>query len=367
LPVSTRIERALHDTIDQVPEALHPSEASSGSFLRAILPPPPPSPPRARSRTALTVGGIGALIGATLGLLLVARHTPAAAAPSDIVASASSAAEAPVAPAAIARSECPDGMALVEGGRFFMGSDDGPSAERPAHHVTVSRFCMDRHEVTADAYRACSARGDCKRAGTSNRWDGLTPKLAKVFDPVCNGQDGRGNHPINCIDWSLAERFCHAENKRLPTEAEWEFAARGSDGRKYPWGDAEPTARHLNACGAECALWFNQRRVSSDGQLFPLSDGWATTAPVGSFPLGASSSGIEDMVGNVWEWVADAYGEYSAGDQVDPKGPATGTTRVIRGGAWNGAYADWVRPAFRFHMKPESRSHGVGFRCAKTL
>ena len=100
--------------------------------------------------------------------------------------------------------------------------------------------------------------------------------------------------------------------------------------------------------------------------LFPDSDAWAATAPVGSFPEGASRWGIEDLVGNVWEWTADYYARYASADVEDPTGPVTGTAHVMRGGAWNGAYADWVRPSFRFSNAAATRSHGVGFRCALT-
>jgi formylglycine-generating enzyme required for sulfatase activity len=226
---------------------------------------------------------------------------------------------------------------------------------------------MDRFEVTTDAYRACSDRGDCKRAGLTNRWEAITPAEARIYDPLCNANDAsHGKHPINCVDWNMADRFCRAEGKRLPTEAEWEFAARSSDGRKYPWGDAQPSAKLLNACGAECVAWGKKHGTQLDG-MFGESDAWATTAPVGSFPLGSSRWGVEDMVGNVWEWVADYYAPYTDTDLVDPSGPSTGTTRAMRGGAWNGAYPDWVRPTFRFHDVSETRSHGVGFRCAKGL
>ncbi len=266
---------------------------------------------------------------------------------------------------------CSEGMVVVNGGRFFMGSDDDLPAERPSHKVTLRAYCMDKLEITTDAYRACSDRGDCKRAGTTNKWTGMTTKESRAYDPLCNSASSaadaaRGKHPANCVDWSMADRYCKAEGKRLPTEAEWEFAARGSDGRRYPWGDQPPSSKLLNACGSECVAWGKKHGAALEA-MFGEADPFATTAPVGSFPLGASRWGIEDMVGNVWEWVADYYAPYQAADQEDPAGPASGETRAMRGGAWNGAYPDWVRPTFRFHDAADTRSHGVGFRCAKTL
>ncbi len=312
---------------------------------------------------------------AASGYLFVARGRSKpviGAAVADASVAAGSSAVAPGASSAgampAASQTCPAGMAPVPGGRFFMGSDDDLPAERPAHKVTLGAYCMDKLEVTTEAYRVCSDRGDCKRAGVTNKWADITAKDARTYDPLCNADatDGsRGTHPINCVEWSMADRYCKAEGKRLPTEAEWEFAARGSDGRKYPWGDAAPSVKHLNACGAECASWGRKHGTPLES-LSLESDAWATTAPVGSFPLGASQWGIEDLVGNVWEWVADYYAPYGDADQNDPSGPATGTTRAMRGGAWNGAYADWVRPSFRFHSPQGTRSHGVGFRCAKS-
>jgi formylglycine-generating enzyme required for sulfatase activity len=308
------------------------------------------------------------------GYLLLAKkgvaQTPSPSAPATKAASAvETAAVTATAATSVSPTTCPEGMALVPGGRFFMGSDDDLPAERPAHKVTLGAYCMDKLEATTAAYRACSDRGDCKRAGTTNRWEGITAKDARAYDPLCNASSddvSRGTHPINCVDWNMADRFCKTEGKRLPTEAEWEFAARGSDGRKYPWGDAAPSVKHLNACGAECVGWGRKHGALLEG-LFTESDGWAATAPVGTFPRGSSQWGIEDLVGNVWEWVADYYETYADTDQRDPVGPATGRTRAMRGGAWNGAYADWVRPSFRFHYAETTRSHGVGFRCAKTL
>jgi formylglycine-generating enzyme required for sulfatase activity len=255
-------------------------------------------------------------------------------------------------------------MVLVPGGEFFMGSDDGRPDERPTHHVALHAFCIDRFEVTRDAYKACSDRGACKRAGSANRWAGITGAQTRAYDPLCTGpRDDRGAHPINCVDWSLAERYCRSTGGRLPTEAEWEYAARGSDGRRYPWGDDTPSERLLNACGIECVGW-GRRHAEVLAPMYQADDGWSATAPVGSFPDGASRWGAMDMAGNVWEWVSDRYGAYHEADSVDPEGPLAGETRVVRGGAWNGTSSDWARPSYRFSLPPETRSHGVGFRCA---
>lgn len=366
-------------------------------MARGTIPsgPPPSGPPASASKGGSKNGAvIGAIamasvlivgVLATAGFLLVKSKrdrenaalaganasASSLAAKSDPSAAASASAAGSTASAALgsatAAVSCPAGMAFVPGGRFFMGSDDDLPAEKPAHKVALKGFCMDKLEVSTDAYRACSDRGDCKRASTTNRWEGISARESKAYDPLCNiGDAARGTHPINCVEWMMADRFCKAEGKRLPTEAEWEYAARGSDGRKYPWGDAMPTAKHLNACGNECVLWGKKHGEKLDA-MFAETDPFAATAPVGSFPAGASRWGIEDIVGNVWEWVADYYDAYTDRDVEDPMGPASGATRVMRGGAWNGGYPDWVRPSFRFHAPPDNRSHGVGFRCAKSL
>ena len=364
-------------------EASAPSGAGAGvAFGAGARSTPPREALRRDRRVAAAVGVSLAVVVSVLvlgGYLLVAKQRVAEARVSQAqvsqaqVASAATASASGAGGAAAASASapgplaaCPGGMAFVPGGHFFMGSDDDLPAERPAHKVSLHAYCMDKLEVTTAAYRACSDRGDCKRAGTSNKWDGITAKDSRTYDALCNASSddlARGLHPINCVDWSMADRFCKAEGKRLPTEAEWEFAARGSDGRKYPWGDAAPSVKHLNACGSECVLWGRKHGAPLEG-LFVDGDGWAATAPVGSFPQGASRWGIDDLVGNVWEWVADYYEPYSDVDQEDPAGPSSGRTRAMRGGAWNGAYADWVRPSFRFHDVESTRSHGVGFRCA---
>jgi formylglycine-generating enzyme required for sulfatase activity len=134
----------------------------------------------------------------------------------------------------------------------------------------------------------------------------------------------------------------------------------------YPWGDEPPTSEHLNACGSECVAWGKRERAPLE-PLYAADDGFATTAPVGKFAKGRSRFGPYDVVGNVWEWVADYYGDYENRDQSNPPGPASGEKRVIRGGGWNGSYATWLRPSFRYAQDPAAKSHGIGFRCARSL
>jgi formylglycine-generating enzyme required for sulfatase activity len=262
-------------------------------------------------------------------------------------------------------AKCPDGMVHVPAGQFFMGSDDGLATEKPSHNVRVAPFCIDVYEVTTARYVTCSDEGKCKRASKVNEWPGITAADRKSYDPLCNANDParHANEPINCVDWDRASTFCGAHGGRLPTEAEWEYAARGSDGRQYPWGDEPPSAKYLNACGSECVAWGRAHGVA-ETPMYKQDDGWPTTAPVGSFPAGKSRFGLMDVVGNVWEWVADWYAPYADGPTVNPHGPTTGTKRVMRGGAWNGADPSWVRPTFRFMNDPGAMSYGVGFRCA---
>ncbi len=292
--------------------------------------------------------------------------TPASAsAASLLTAPASASASANVA-AKPPEKTCPPGTIKIPGGSFYMGSDEGLPFEKPAHQVSLEPYCMDEFEVTVEQFKKCSDSGRCKRAGTTNEWEKIAEKESKAFDPLCNARDpvGKATHPINCVTWEMADDYCHEQSKRLPTEAEWEFAARGPDGRKYPWGDEDPAAAHLNACGKECMVW-GQKNGIEEKAMYDVDDGFPNTAPVGSFPKGASRYGIKDVVGNVWEWVADWYGDYPKDEQKDPKGPETGTERVIRGGAWNASYASWVRPTFRYKDVPTKRSYGIGFRCAK--
>jgi eukaryotic-like serine/threonine-protein kinase len=312
-----------------------------------------------------SIGGVVYVVGSKKDQATAPLPPPSASVAASAALPPASASAAPSASAAGAAS-CPSDMIPIPGGSFFMGNDDALPIEKPAHQVELAPYCMDRFEVSVEKYKACSDAGRCKRAGSTNDWPDISAKDQKVFDPLCNVREpeARAKHPINCVDWEMSDKYCREQGRRLPTEAEWEFAARGPDGRKYPWGDDDPSAGFMNACGKECVAWGTKNGVDEKA-MYDSDDGFPTTAPVGSFPKGASRYGVEDVVGNVWEWVADFYGPYSKDEQKAPTGPAQGDERVIRGGSWNASYASWVRPTFRYKDTPTKRSYGIGFRCAR--
>ena len=213
-----------------------------------------------------------------------------------------------------------------------MGSPDGQGEddEHPQHRVTLSAFSMHRTEVTVAAYGACVRDGRCSppNAGDYCNW----------------GVAGREQHPVNCVDWDQAVSFCGFAGGRLPTEAEWEYSARGTDGREYPWGNAPPDDARLR--------WSGVNEVTG-------------TSPVGGHPSGASPLGLEDLAGNVYEWTSDWYGPYAAGDVTNPHGPASGEFRAARGGGFDDDLPTRVRAAFRVAVGPEGRDSRLGFRCAR--
>jgi eukaryotic-like serine/threonine-protein kinase len=274
------------------------------------------------------------------------------------------------------RTECPTGTVLVTGGRFFMGSD-APEFKlwQPSHKVTLDTFCIDIYEVTAGDYKACSDTGDCKRPEAIPSY----PKADSVTDEqheknkviqadLCTfGREGFEKHPINCVNWSLADAYCKVQKKRLPTEAEWEYAARGSDGRKYPWGDDTGDQTHMNACGLECNKWEVAHGLKPSPRMWAADDGFFGTAPVGSFPKGKTKFGSYDFIGNVWEWTSDWFETYKADEVVNPTGAPAGDRKSIRGGGFNGGVKLWLDPAFRYHQLATASAPGIGFRCATSL
>lgn len=273
-----------------------------------------------------------------------------------------------------ASGRCPDGMVRVEGSAFFMGTDDSNpllALARPAHRVEIEAFCIDQTEVTVSSYHECSDIGECKRAYRDSWWprggqdEAAWERARERHGELCNeGHDDRQEHPINCVTWAQAQRYCEWQGKGLPTEAQWELAARGTDGRDYPWGDEAPSSETMNGCGSECVAWRERVGLPPTEALHDEDDGFVGTSPVGSFPAGNSAAGLADMAGNVFEWTADAFSPYDGSE--DPKGDASGDRRVVRGGAFNSFRPEFADPALRFVQDAQSHSHGIGFRCVAT-
>jgi formylglycine-generating enzyme required for sulfatase activity len=272
------------------------------------------------------------------------------------------------------KARCPPGMAWIPPGQFRMGSDSDRPAfglARPAHPVTLRGFCMNVHEVTVAEYADCMESGECTAAHTEGHFaeadlqSGSSEDAAREHGTMCNaGHPERGQHPINCVSQLQATHYCEVHDSRLPTEAEWEFAARGPESRRFPWGDEKPTRWHINACGKECARWHAQAGQARGRLMYTADDGYAGTAPVGSFPLGASPAGVMDLIGNVFEWTRDGLYDYDTLARENPRGPLDSESVVIRGGNFNSVLREFADPALRFGMDRESYSHGVGFRCA---
>ncbi|MBN2085434.1 MAG: SUMF1/EgtB/PvdO family nonheme iron enzyme [Anaerolineales bacterium] len=221
-----------------------------------------------------------------------------------------------------------DGMAMVyvPAGEFTMGMTEIRATNRPEHTVVLDAYWIDRTEVTNAMYGLCVDAGTC-----------AAPKDTAAFDDP-DLQD----HPAVFVDWRMADSYCAWAGRRLPTEAEWEKAARGSDGRRYPWGNAAPESGLLN---------FG-RHIGA-------------TSPVGSHPAGDSPYGALDMAGNVYEWVDDWFGEnyYRTGPGSNPTGPDSGTLRLVRGGSWSDTQ-DNVNSIFRHSNDPANAGDNLGFRCA---
>ena len=266
-------------------------------------------------------------------------------------------------PVVLAPRECPDGMTYIPAGSFLVGSSPGDDVrmdETPQHPATLDAFCLDTHEVTVAAYGACES---CEPAPTTVKGKEMTQKAADFWSKFCNGgRDDRADHPINCISYNQAEAYCKANQKRLPSEKEWERAARGSDARAYPWGNVAPAPHHANACGTECSTMLTAmlQDTGSDttwSAMYDDADGAPSTAAVGSFKAGASQEGVMDLAGNVWEWTASSYCNYDEDSCVESR-------RVLRGGGWHDSDASTIRATRRSPGAPSGRGWAIGFRCA---
>jgi formylglycine-generating enzyme required for sulfatase activity len=242
-------------------------------------------------------------------------------------------------------------MVAVPAGEFWMGSEAGDryahADEKPRHRVHLDAFAIDKHEVTNAQFRAfVDGRGyERQELWSAEGWAWRTRQgtTEPAFWRDAKWNDPR--QPVVGVSWYEAEAFCRFAGKRLPTEAEWEKAARGTDGRRYPWGDA----------------WDASRANSAESQV-------GRAVAVGSYPTGASPYGAQDMAGNAWEWVADWYDKdyYGRSPERNPRGPDSGQSRVLRGGAWS-YFPVLLRAAFRNGHTPVNRYDLVGFRCARDL
>jgi formylglycine-generating enzyme required for sulfatase activity len=237
-------------------------------------------------------------------------------------------------------------MVRVPAGTFLMGSDEGPPDERPAHPVTLAAFEIDRLPVRNSEFARFLAQHGAV-AGDGRRyfdWDDRDARIHRDADGW-RADPGYEDHPVVEASWLGAHAYCQWAGKRLPTEAEWEKAARGTDGRRYPWGNEAPTPRH-----AQFAKGYNE------------------TAAVGAHPAGASPYGALDMAGNAWQWVSSAYRPYPYRFDDGREAPESSpVVRATRGGG-HGSQAPEIRVTERgrnLSRAPHAGHHNIGFRCAR--
>ena len=225
-------------------------------------------------------------------------------------------------------------MVLIPAGEFTMGSKQHAD-EQPIHTVYLNAFYIDGYEVTNALYNRCVQANVCQPPKETSSYSRSSYYGNSEFD----------NYPVLYVDWYMAKTYCNWRGVRLPTEAEWEKAARGTDARTYPWGEE-----------------IDNTRANYDQNV-------GDTTAVGTYEKGQSIYGVYDMVGNVWEWVADWYQDnyYSTlpENAINPQGPRNGQNRVLRGGAASFNRSD-VRPANRFGLPPTVVDGDIGFRCSSS-
>jgi len=254
---------------------------------------------------------------------------------------------------------CPKGMGRVLGGELAMGSEAGPSEERPVHTIVVNSFCIDLTEVTVAEYDACVKKKGCKEPAPTADWQDIKKEEKEGWSSFCNaGRPDRREHPMNCISFDDAATYCRWSGKQLPTEEQWEYAARGKDGRVFPWGNDAPRPSRLNGCDEGCPPIARKMNEGAIATRLAGDDGWPGTSPVGTFAEGVSAFDAFDMAGNVAEWVDAPFCPYGQ--------TACGTvTRVVRGGSWSTEFPSALRTTARGKSAPLARAPDVGFRCAK--
>ncbi|MBI3606590.1 MAG: SUMF1/EgtB/PvdO family nonheme iron enzyme [Nitrospirae bacterium] len=233
-------------------------------------------------------------------------------------------------------------MVVIPEGPFIMGSNDGAGNERPERKVYLDQYAIDKFEVTIGRY--AKFLGGAKHASPS-AWDDDSVTAA-------------GDRPAVGLSWLDAEAYCKWAGKRLPTEAEWEKAARGTDGRRYPWGHMQP---FVDIANYNRGVW-----VSDAVTLAPVASGvQGMSVRHGTKEGGKSPYGLYQMAGNAAEWVADWYDReyYQKSPERNPKGPAEGDKRVIRGGSWNDPPSG-IRTTVRVSAEPDFQDRTVGVRCA---
>jgi formylglycine-generating enzyme required for sulfatase activity len=261
-------------------------------------------------------------------------------------------------------------MVFVPAGDFTMGSTTGYSNELPVHTVYLDAFYIDKYEVTNAQFQSFIDAGGYttqaywSAAGWSEcSWGGWTEPLFWTAGTYHSGT-AWPDFPVVGVSWYEAEAYANFAGKRLPTEAEWEKAARGTDQRTYPWGDSID--------GSRANFVQSGDPYESSGYTTPVGffDGRLHPSPLFQTTNSPSPYGAYDMAGNAWEWVADWYQSdyYSVSPSSNPPGPSTGSSRVLRGGAWNGGSMSLARSACRYRYNPPyARNSGIGFRCARTL
>ncbi|MBX3278261.1 MAG: formylglycine-generating enzyme family protein [Acidobacteria bacterium] len=259
-------------------------------------------------------------------------------------------------------------MMFIPGGVLLMGAEDEMPFEAPVHEVRLDSFWIDKYEVTVAEFQrfveAAGYRTEAEKFGWSGVFDAKTGMWTRVDGADWRRPDGPSSksapdEPVTQVSWNDAAAYAKWAGKRLPTEAEWEYAARGGlTGKRYIWGD------ELRPDGRPAANWWQGR--------FPAyntgEDGYLGRAPAGKFP--PNGYGLYDMTGNVWEWCSDWFDPdyYSRSPRDNPQGPDEGEERAMRGGSWlcSENFCTNFRPAARSHATPDSGLNNLGFRCVRS-